>query len=158
MTPIEPSRFAEGRAMLLAGVRRMHTFGGATESIPAQWEALSGLGPLPGQQGTTAYGAICFANPETQEFEYLSGYEVASFDALPREVGRMRVPVQHYAVFTHEGHVSTLRDTWGAIWDDWLPRSGRQPANTPDFEVYDARFDLQTGLGTIEIWIPIQPA
>ena len=141
--------------MLLAGLRRHHTFDGAAATIPAQWSELAALLPLPGQQGATTYGVVCGSVPAERTFEYMCGVEVAAFDAVPRELGRMRVPGQRYAVFTHRGHVAGLRATWDAIWHDWLPRSGHQPANTPDFERYDERFDARTGRGEIEISFPI---
>ena len=129
--------------MLLGGVRREHSFAGAAESIPAQWQALVTMLPLPGQQGTTAYGVMCGADPQAQTFEYMTGAEVAALDALGPGYGRMRIPAQRYAVFIHPGHPSTLHTTWAAIWNDWLPRSGYQPANTPEFEVYGERFDFR---------------
>ena len=142
--------------MLLAGLRRHHTFSAAATTIPAQWQEFRRLGRLPGQQGTTAYGVICGTTPEQQTFEYMCGAEVAAFEAVPRELGRMRIPAQRYAVFTHRGHVSALRATWDAVWHDWLPRAGHRAANTPDFEAYDpARFDPETGTGEFEIWFPI---
>jgi AraC family transcriptional regulator len=36
----------------------------------------------------------------------LAGVEVEAFDGLPHQLGRMRVPAQRYAVFTHRGHVA----------------------------------------------------
>ena len=144
--------------MLLAGLRRHHSFGGAATTIPAQWEAFRALGELAGQQGATTYGVVCGSTPATQTFEYMCGAEVAGFDALPPELGRMRVPAQRYAVFTHRGHVSAIRTVWDAIWQDWLPRSGERPADTPDFERYDERFDPRTGSGEIEIWFPVATA
>jgi ribosomal protein S18 acetylase RimI-like enzyme len=101
---------------------------------------------------------VCGSDQAARTFEYMCGVEVAAFDAIPRELGRMRVPAQRYAVFTHRGHVAALRATWDAIWREWLPRSGEHPANTPDFERYDARFDPQTGSGEIEIWFPVAGA
>jgi AraC family transcriptional regulator len=155
---IEPSRYADGPAMLLAGLRRQHTFATVATTITAQWDDFRQLGPLPGQRGTTTYGVVCASAPERQWFEYMSGIEVDSFDALPPGMGRMRVPAQHYAVFVHESHVDALRATWEAIWSNWLPRSGRQPADTPDFERYGERFDPETRTGEIEIWFPIEIA
>jgi AraC family transcriptional regulator len=152
MTQIEPDRIVEGRAMLLGGLRRVHSFGGAAESIPAQWQAFQQLGRLPGQQGTAAYGVMCGADLQAQTMEYMTGVEVAALEALPREYGRMRIPAQRYAVFIHPGHVSTLHTTWDAIWNEWLPRSGHRPANTPEFEVYGERFDFRTRSGVIEVW------
>lgn len=141
--------------MLLAGLRRHHAMAGAAATIPAQWQEFRRLGTLPGQREATAYGVVCGSVPSAGTFEYMCAAEVASFDALPPDLGRMRVPAQRYAVFTHRGHVATLRATWDAIWREWLPRSGHQPANTPDFERYDARFDPRTGEGEIEIWFPV---
>ncbi|HEX6373969.1 MAG TPA: GyrI-like domain-containing protein [Longimicrobium sp.] len=158
MTSIEPDRIVERGAMLLAGLRRVHSFGGAGDSIPEQWRAFRELGALPGRQGTAAYGVMCGADPAAQTFEYMTGAEVAALDALPPGLGRMRVPAQAYAVFTHRGHVSTLHATWDAIWNEWLPRSGYRLANTPEFELYDARFDPRTGAGVIEVWASILPA
>jgi AraC family transcriptional regulator len=156
VTSIEPSRYADGRAMLLAGLRREHALDEAARSIEEQWRAFRALGPLPGQLGPTAYGVVCGSAPDRRAFEYMCGAEVAAFDALPRELGRMRVPAQHYAVFVHDGHVATLRATWDAIWNDWVPRSGVRPADTPDFEFYGERFDPRTGLGGVEIWFPVE--
>ena len=81
---------------------------------------------------------------------------MADFAALTPAVGRMRVPARRYAVFVHRGGDATLRAAWDAVWHDWLPRSGEQGADTPDFERYDpARFDARTGEGEIEIWLPL---
>ena len=98
---------------------------------------------------------MCASWLDEQAFEYLSGVEVDAFDALPPELGRMRVPAQRYAVFEHHGSNSDIQQTWGRIWQEWVPRSGLTPGDTPDFERYDARFDPATG-EVVEIWFPIQ--
>ena len=156
MPTIDPTRFADAPAMLLAGLRRHHTFADAGRTIVEQWGDFVQLGRLPGQRDGVTYGAMCGTGHERQTFEYMTAVEVDAFDALPPGTGRMRVPAHRYAVFTHQGHVSALRDTWGAIWSDWLPRSGLTPANTPDFERYDERFDPRTGSGVVEIWFPVE--
>ena len=153
--PIEPTCYTDGQAMLLAGLRQHHAFDHAAATIPAQWQAFQQLGVLPGQRAPTAYGVVCGSDPAARTFEYMCAVEVDAFEPLPRDLGRMRVPAQRYAVFTHRGHVSALRATWDAIWHEWLPRSGQQPANTPDFERYGERFDPRTGGGEIEIWFPV---
>jgi AraC family transcriptional regulator len=157
MSTLEPVRYVQGRPMLLAGIRRHHAFAEMAKGIPVQWEDFQKLGPLPTQVGTTAYGAICGGDPKTQQMEYMCAVEVQSFDAVPREVGRMRVPAVRYAVFLHEGNVRTIQATWKQIFSTWLPNSGMRSANTPDFELYDERFDGATGDGGVEIWLGVQP-
>ena len=155
---IPTPRFEQGRAMLLAGLRRHHGFAESARTIPEQWIDFTKLGELPGQIGTVAYGAICGADSQKQTLEYLVGVEVASFDVLPAELGRMRVPPVRYAVFTHEGPVETIRTTWNAALNEWLPSSAFRSAQAPDFERYDERFDPATGSGIVEIWIGVVPA
>jgi predicted transcriptional regulator YdeE len=158
MSDLEPLRYEDGRPMLFAGIRRKHTFARMGDEIPRQWDDFVKLGKLPGQVGTTAYGAICGGDPKAQTMEYMCAAEVKSFDAVPKELGRMRVPAVRYAVFRHEGNVATIRDTWKQILEVWLPSSGMQSAQTPDFEVYDERFDGASGEGGVEIWLGVKPA
>jgi AraC family transcriptional regulator len=61
-----------------------------------------------------------------------------------------------YAVFSHSEHVSTIRSTWTTIWNAWWPSSGHELADAPDFERYGEEFDPRTGLGGLEIWVPIK--
>jgi predicted transcriptional regulator YdeE len=157
MSDLQPIRYEQGRPMLLAGIRRKHTFAGMGQGIPRQWDEFVKLGKLPGQIGTTAYGAICGGDAEKQTMEYMVGVEVKSFDAIPKELGRMRVPAARYAVFMHEGNVATIQETWKQIFSGWLPSSGMQSNETPDFEVYDERFDGATGEGGVELWLGVRP-
>ncbi len=158
MSTLEPVRYEDGRPMLFAGIRRKHTFASMGVGIPRQWQDFVKLGRLPGQIGTTAYGAICGGDVAAQTMEYMCAAEVASFDGLPKDLGRMRVPPVRYAVFLHAGNVATIQDTWRQIFGTWLPSSGMRSAETPDFEVYGERFDAATGEGGVEIWLGVKPA
>ncbi len=158
MTTLQPERYEDGRPMLLAGIRRKHTFAGMAKELPRQWDEFQELGKLPGQLGAIAYGAICGGDPQTQTMEYMCAVEVQAFDALPKQLGRLRVPAVRYAVFRHDGNVATIQSTWQEILSKWLPSSGMRSASTPDFEVYDERFDAATGNGGVEIWLGVQPA
>ena len=42
------------------------------------------------------------------------------------------------------------------IWSKWLPESGYEAADAPTFERYGEEFDGVTGLGGVEIWLPIK--
>jgi AraC family transcriptional regulator len=152
---LEPPRFETGRPLLIAGLGECYTFA-ADAGIPAQWQRFQPyIGNIPGQVGRTAYG-VCHNADGDGNFEYVCGVEVRDFSGLPPELSRVRVPARRYAVFSHRGHVSSVRGTVSAIWNQWLPESGHQAADAPNFERYDERFDPRTGLGGFEIWIPVE--
>lgn len=152
MSAIEPLRYADGPARLLAGVRRTYTFDQGA-AITAQWGELEAMLPLPGQRGGARYGVICGGNESTRTFEYMCAVEVESLDALPAASGRLRLPAAHYAVFEHRGPIASLQRTWADVFA-WLPRTGRRSAQSPDFELYPEGFD-PTRDDTLEIWLPI---
>ena len=157
-TPIatlEPPRFENGKALLIAGLGERYTCE-TSKAIPAQWQRFAPhFGHVPGQIGRTAYGVCCTQDDEGN-FDYICGVEIADFSDLPAEFSRVRLPGQRYAVFTHPDHISTIRRTIITIWNKWLPESGYEVADAPDFERYGEAFDPETGLGGVEIWIPIK--
>ena len=150
MKPIYKSH----RPLLLAGIRRYHTFIESEAGIPKQWESFNKLPEIPNQVPGVTYGAICMA--DEAGMEYMCAIEVTSFDNLSSELGRMRVHEQNYAFFTHEGPIWGIRKTWDYIMSEWLPASGIKPANALDFERYDDRYDALAGEGVVEIWFPVE--
>jgi AraC family transcriptional regulator len=151
---LEPPRFASGDPLLIAGIGERYSCE-SSAAIPAQWQRfLPHFGHVPGQVGMKAYG-VCYNGDDAGNFDYLCGVEVADFSRLPAELARMRVPAQRYAVFTHHGHISTIRRTWNTILSKWLPESGHTVSGGPDFERYGEDFDSRRGTGSVEIWIPI---
>lgn len=151
---LAPPRFEDAKTLLIAGLGERYnpqTMAG----IPAQWQRFGPhIGNIPGQVGGPAYGVICNGDGEGN-IDYIAGVEVTDFDGLPADFARIRIPAHRYAVFTHAGHVSTIQRTWNAIWSQWLPESGFKSADAPDFELYGANFDPQSGSGGFEIWIPV---
>jgi len=71
-------------------------------------------------------------------------------------LSRVRIPDNRYAVFSHRDHVASIRRTFNTIWSKWFPDSGHEPDDAPFFERYDEKFDPATGLGGLEIWIPLK--
>ena len=49
-----------------------------------------------------------------------------------------------------------LRRTHYTIWNKWLPDSDKLTADAPNFERYGKQFDPLTGLGPIELWVPVE--
>jgi AraC family transcriptional regulator len=151
---LEEPRFVNGPKMVIAGPNVRYTFE-TRVNIPAQWERFAPhIGTIPGQVGGATYG-VCW-NYDGGAFDYLSGVEVSDDSRLPDDFDVVRLAAQKYAVFTHRGHVSAIPDTIQQVWTAWLPGSGRQAAEAPCFERYSEDFNPQTGLGGMEIWIPIK--
>ncbi len=100
---LDPPRFEDGPALLIAGLRG-HFTTATWDGIPAQWERLISCGKIQGQAGFAHYG-LCFILP--QGIDYLSGVEVSSAAAaLPSEFSSVQIPAQRYAVFSHRDHVT----------------------------------------------------
>jgi len=152
-TTLHAPRMEDGGPLLIAGLGEHFRFENLA-GLPSLWQRFGPhLGTVPGQIGKVAYG-VCY-NTDEGGFDYIAGVEVADFGAVPKDFARLRIGAQRYAVFTHSEHVSTVRGTFMAIFNDWLPRSGYQAADGPVFERYDEAFDPRTGLGGFEIWVPI---
>lgn len=151
---LQAPRLVDCGELLLAGLARTYGFASGAE-IPGQWQDFgSWLGQVPGQQGSVAYGVIF--NGTDEGYDYLSAVQVAEHAGLPGALTRLRIPRQTYAVFEHPGHVSGIRATCNTIWSEWLPASGLEVADGPWFERYPERFEPHTGLGGLEVWIPIR--
>ena len=154
-TTLRPPRMENGRSLLIAGLGGHFDFG-SIGGIPGLWQRFHDhIGSIPGQVGNVAYG-VCYNTDEAGNFDYIAGVEVTDFTALPKDFARLRLTEQLYAVFTHDQHVSSIRGTFMAIFNDWLPNSGYRSADAAPFERYDERFDGHTGTGGFEIWVPVR--
>jgi AraC family transcriptional regulator len=152
---LESPRFVSGKRLLIAGLGERYTCETGA-GIPSQWQRfLPHLGQIPGQLGRTAYG-VCSNSDEAGNFDYVCGVEVKDFSGLPADWSRVRIPEQRYAIFLQREHISTIRSTWNTIWNNWLPESGYEVVDAPNFERYGDDFDSVTGTGGFEIWIPIK--
>jgi AraC family transcriptional regulator len=152
---LRPPRFENAKRLLIAGLGERYTCE-TSAGIPAQWQRfLPHFGNVPGQVGRVAYGVSCNFD-DLGNFDYICGVELPDFARVPPDWSRVRIPEQRYAVFSHHDHISTIRRTWSTIWSKWLPESGHQPADAPNFERYGESFNSQTGTGGLEIWIPLQ--
>lgn len=152
---LTPARFEDGRGLIIAGFGERYTLE-TNSGIPALWQDFAPyLGKVPGQQGSLSYGVCC--NPDGHGgFEYIAGVEVDTVQGLPDAFRSVELAPQHYAVFEHQGHISTIGQTFKAIWQQWLPGSEYEAADAPEFERYDEHFDPLTGTGGLEIWLPVR--
>ena len=152
---LSPPRFVDGKVLLLAGLAERYSTETCGPNIPGQWQRFAPyLGHISGQVGHAAYG-VCYNFDDGGNMDYLCAVEVREFSDLPPAFSRLRITPQRYAVFFHAEHVSAIRSTWNAIWNDWLPRSGYELADAPFYERYDERFDAMSGNGGVELWVPL---
>jgi AraC family transcriptional regulator len=155
LTNLSPPRFEDGRTLLIAGLCERYN-SESSAGIPAQWQQFApNIGYIPGEVGGVTYGVICNSD-DSENMEYITGVEVPDFSRVPKELTRLRIPEQRYAVFPYGGHVSTIRRVWSTIWNKWVPESGCQVVEGPEFERYGQAFDPVTGTGGFEIRIPIK--
>ena len=155
LVDLEPPRFENGRTLLIAGLTERYNEG-TVAGIASQWQRfLPHFGHIPTQVGRVAYGVICNGDG-AGSIDYIAGVEVADFSKLPPDWTRLKIPEHRYAVFRHRDHVSSIRATFFTIWNKWLPESAVQVAEAPEFERYGEEFDSRTGLGGVEIWLPIK--
>ena len=146
-------RIVNRDAFLIFGLGEVCT---SNAGIPAQWERfVPHLGHIASQVGNTAYGVIHNA-AETGGYEYICGVEVREFPPNPPEFTRLKMPAQTYAVFEHRDHISSIGASWKMIWNQALPAAGHAASDGPAFERYTEAFDGRTGLGGVEIWVPVK--
>ena len=148
-------RYEASRELLIAGLN--NTYDPQSRArIPAQWEQFAPhIGKVPGQIGTTSYG-VCWNFKPDCVFDYLSGVEVGESAKLPQDFTRVSLSAHRYAVVTHDGHVSRLPQTIDTIWTKWVPDSALKTAKAPCFERYTEKFNPRSGLGAVEIWVPLE--
>lgn len=155
--PIEPVRFEERGERIVVGVREVHQFATAGQTMGAQWGKLKAHGEIAGAKPMQALGVMCATDMAKGTIDYLCGCEVAELTADHGGMDRVNLVPARYAVFWHGGHVSEARPTWEAIYGEWLPHSEYKPHECPELEVYDERFNGETLEGGFEIWIPVEP-
>lgn len=165
MTPIRPPagpvaqlpdpRIVEAGSMIVVGLAERQSFV-SKQNIPAQWQRfMARYGEIADKVDAIPLG-VCTDVDDDGHFNYVCGAEVARVDETPRGLTVLRIPARTYAVFMHEGHVSAIDATYTAILDHWMPDHGRVAADGASLERHLSTFDPRTGLGGVEIWMPLQ--
>ncbi|MFK8331303.1 GyrI-like domain-containing protein [Pseudomonas sp. BJa5] len=153
---IRPVRFDVAAPLVIAGLGGR--FKQSTISkIPHLWQRFEPyIGRVPGQCSDFTYGVCCNADGKGN-FDYIAGVEVKNVELLPADFQHIELTPQRYAVFEHHGSLDHLKDTFQAIWHDWLPVSGERAAQAPEFERYGKNFDPFDSHSVMEIWLPLEP-
>ncbi|OSQ39604.1 AraC family transcriptional regulator [Thalassospira mesophila] len=171
---LEQPRFEKHGKLRIAGLRRGYSIETST-AIPAQWQQfIPWIGAIDGQAGTETFGVCTKADPATPSataniknsesnesscFDYICGVAINDAASITDpELSVIEIAPQNYVVFTHRGHISGIRATIHTIWNQYLPKSGLKLISAPDFERYSPDFNPDANTGTVEIWIPANPA
>lgn len=80
---------------------------------------------------------------------------------LPDHFIVKNIPVGKYAVYSHQGKLNAIKDTFTHIYKNELPPSGLKPVANSSvdfivFEKYDKRFHWNQSNSIIDIYIPVQ--
>jgi AraC family transcriptional regulator len=157
IVPLDPPRFEERPAFLIAGLSGRYTFE-TNHGIPAQWQRFNAEfnGHIPNVRNAGVYYGLSHNFDDDGHFDYACGQEVAKFADVPEPLARISIAAHRYAVFTHAGHISMIGRTHYTIWATWARESDHAPVEMLNFELYDERFDPMTGNGAVEIWVPVK--
>ncbi|MBC7959124.1 MAG: AraC family transcriptional regulator [Vallitaleaceae bacterium] len=114
----------------------------------------------------TKHGEYCIClktNMETDDFSYLLGVGVDTFDLATEDMYLLEVPAATYAIFTtptvmEDNFVDSIQGTWKYILEEWFPSSGYEIDESKfDFEYYDERcHPWEYDKISMEIHIPIK--
>ena len=152
--PLEPPRLVRGPVLRIFGLSARYAATNA--GIAAQWGRFAPhLAAIPGRVGTDTFG-VMHEHDDAGGFSYVCGVEVKAFPARPAEFARVELPPRSYAVWPHREHVSSVAATCAQIFEYGLSAARLDPVPAAMFERYGEDFDPRTGLGGLEIWVPVK--
>ncbi|MFC1997523.1 GyrI-like domain-containing protein [Chloroflexota bacterium] len=103
---------------------------------------------------------LCFSSikgTSEGEFEYVASTEVKDDKNIPKGMVYREVPEYKYAVFTHNGKLDRLGETYEYIYKTWLPQSGYElHPDKYDMEVYDDRFTPDSEDSAFDIYVALK--
>ncbi|WP_396192120.1 GyrI-like domain-containing protein [Flavobacterium sp.] len=101
-------------------------------------------------------------NPEDFDFQPNTPFvkwaavAVTSFDFIPDDMESLEIEGGLYAVFNYKGDQSNVVAFFNSIYTEWLPGSGYQLDNRPQFEILGEKYKNNSPESEEEIWIPIK--
>jgi len=126
--------------------------------IPQFWQQViekQHIKNIPNKKQLDTVLGICMDFKADGTFSYIIGSEVTSTDNVPDDMVSKKIPDAEYAVFTARGKMpDSIQNTTKYIYQEWLPKSKYQHANSPEFELYDERSDFSEN-AEVDIYIPI---
>lgn len=110
--------------------------------------------------GTDLYGITYYPEDYDPRKEgghiYMVATQVKDFEELPEGVTGRKIPARNYIVFEHIGSMEKVGETYGYIYQSFIPNSDYAVIYTDTMERYDHRFMKNPENPVFEIWIPVQ--
>lgn len=106
--------------------------------------------------GEASFG-ICHMPQEPMEpgaFHYIAALPVSELTELPEGMVGKEIPAQTYAMVEAHG-IGEIGQAYDFIIKQWLPTSGYQAVNAPDFELYPESF-RDNSKDLLYIYFPIK--
>jgi AraC family transcriptional regulator len=151
----EPEILTEG-PLLFIGLPQRVDFASAPRLVPAVWQRfMPHYDSIPDKANPIPVGVTTNLDDDGN-FDYVAAVEVKRFGDVRAPLVKLTVPKQTYAVFQHRGHISTVGQTFDAIWNDWLSFHGKTTADGPSLERANPGFDTMTGNGGETLWVPLR--
>ena len=100
----------------------------------------------------------CYSTPEMvqeEKMRYVASVKVKDLSSIPEGMVGVKIPAQSYSVFTHKGPIDKIKESYNYIYSAWFPKSGMEPADGPDFEFYDNRFEFGAESSELDIYVPV---
>lgn len=153
---LQPPHFEKSGELRFVGLSEPCPYG-QTEHIPGQWQRfMSGLYQQIENRAPAIPVGVNVAGENDDDPRYVCAAEVSRFGDIPKGLVKLTLAPASYAVFEHKDHITTLHQTYIAIWNDWFAPSGKRPAEAPSFERHNPTFDTRTGYGGVQVWIPVE--
>ena len=101
-------------------------------------------------------------NPENFDFSPTTPFVkwaavvVSTFDFIPKGMETLVLEEKLYAVFNYKGDQSGAAAFFNTIYTQWLPTSGYELGNHPQFEILGEKYKNNDPESEEEIWIPIK--
>lgn len=89
-------------------------------------------------------------------FQYLAAYEADVDTKAPDGMTKLTLSPQKYARYTYKGPVSGFQSFIMNVWTHYLPESGLEVIESPEIEVYDERFNLESHESEMDYLVPIK--
>lgn len=161
---MDEPRIVKVPARTFVGLRRRMTL--SDDRTSELWRGFrERIGEIKGRIGTDRFSLHVFAPGRSYanidpsiEFDKWAAVETESVSEIPTGMERIMIPGGEYAVFVHKGTPQMFARTFGYIVGEWLPASGFEIDDRPQFEVLGENyspFDPESEEG---VWIPIRTA